>query len=63
MSISITVKDRKEDVIASLPKVKKDMTVQEFKKLFLKECEMAKKKNLYPARIRFTVNEARGTAL
>ena len=63
MSINITVKDRKEDVIVSLPKVSKDMTVQEFKKLFLKECEMAKKRKLYPARLRFTVNEARGTPL
>ena len=63
MSISITVKDRKEQVIASMPKVDMSMKVQDFKKLFLTECEMAKKKKLYPERLRFTVNEARGAAL
>ena len=63
MSISVTVKDRKEQVIATMPKVDMGMSVQDFKKLFLTECEMAKKRKLYPERLRFTVNEARGTAL
>lgn len=63
MSISITVKDRKEQVIATLPKVDMGMKVQDFKKLFISECEMARKRKLYPERIRFTVNEARGKPL
>ena len=63
MSINITIKDRKEATLVTLPKVAKNMTVQDFKKLFLKECEMAKKRKLYPARLRFTVNEIRSTAL
>ena len=63
MSINVTVKNRKEEVICTLPKVEMGMTVQDFKKLFLKECDYAKKKKLYPERLRFTVNEARGTPL
>ena len=63
MSIKITVKDRKESTLVELPKVSKEMSVQDFKKLFLKECEMAKKKKLYAERLRFTVTEIRGTAL
>ena len=63
MSINVTVKNRKDEVIASMPKVDMGMTVQDFKKLFLSECEMARKKKLYPARLRFTINEARGAAL
>ena len=63
MSIDITVKDRKEQTLVTLPKVKNTMTVQDFKKLFLKECEMAKKKKLYPERLRFTVSEIRGKPL
>ena len=47
----------------SLPKVSRSMSVQDFKKLFLKECEMARKKKLYPERLRFTVSEIRGTPL
>ena len=63
MSIAITIKDRKEEVICTIPKVEPGMTVQEFKELFLTECDMAKKRKLYHSRLRFTVNEARGTAL
>ena len=63
MSLNITIKDRKEDIILTLPKVDKKMSVQDFKKLFLKECEMAKKRKLYPERLRFTVDEVRGTPL
>ena len=63
MSLNITIKDRKEDIILTLPKVDKKMSVQDFKKLFLKECEMAKKCKLYPERLRFTVGEVRGTPL
>ena len=63
MSINITVKDRKDEVMCTFPKVDMTMTVQDFKKLFLTDCEAAKKKKLYPSRLRFTVNEQRGTAL
>ena len=63
MSINVTVKDRKDDVIATFPKVDMQMTVQDFKKLFLTECEPIRKKKLYPARLRFTVTEQRGTVL
>ena len=57
MSINVTVKDRKDEVIATFPKVDMQMTVQDFKKLFLTECEPIRKKKLYPARLRFTVTE------
>jgi len=63
MSINITVKDRKEQVIASFPKVDMSMTVQDFKKLFLSDCESIKKRKLYPARVRFTLKEQRGAPL
>ena len=60
--ISITVKDRNEKELATL-KCDSSMTVQDFKKEFLKNCEMAKKRKLYPARLRFTVAEPRGKPL
>ena len=63
MSIDITVKDRKDKDIASFPNLSQDLTVQQFKVLFLKECEIARKQKLYPARLRFTLGETRGTAL
>ena len=63
MSIAITVKDRKNDVICTMQKVEMTITVSDFKKLFLTECEMAKKRKLIPARLRFTINEASGTPL
>ena len=63
MSINITVKDRNEQTLINLPSVEMEMTVQEFKKLFLSECEIAKKKKLSAPRLRFTVNAADGTPL
>ena len=63
MSINITVKNRKDEVIADFPKIPKNMTVQDFKKKFLQECERVKKMKLYPARLRFTVSDARGKPL
>ena len=43
MPIDITVKDRKDKDIASFPNLSQDLTVEQFKVLFLKECEMARK--------------------
>jgi len=63
MSINITVKDRKEQVIATFDKVEQSMLVKDFQKLFLKECEMARKRKLYASRLRFTINEHRGAAI
>ena len=63
MSINITVKDRSEKVLITFENIEMDMTVQDFKKLFVAECLYAKSKNLYPARLRFTVNEASGIPL
>ena len=31
--------------------------------MFMRDCEMAQKRKLYPARLRFTINEASGAAL
>lgn len=63
MSINITVKDRNEQILINFPAVEMDTTVQDFKKLFVAQCEMAKKRKLYPARLRFTLSEAGGTPL
>ena len=48
MSIVITVKDRKEQTIATFPKVAVGMTVQDLKVLFCSECEQANREKLYP---------------
>ena len=50
-------------MLINFPNVEMDMTVHDFKKLFVSECETAKRKKLYPARLRFTLNEAGGTPL
>ena len=63
MSINITVRDRNELSLINFPSVDMTMTVQEFKKLFVADCELAKKQKLYPARLRFTVNSASGAPL
>ena len=63
MSIDIVVKSRQEVTLAAFEKVEMGTTVQDFKKMFLEKCVYAKKKKLYPARLRFTVNEASGTPM
>ena len=63
MSIDIVVKSRQEVTLVSFEKVEMGTTVQDFKKMFLEKCEYAKKKKLYPARIRFTVNQVSGTPM
>ena len=63
MSINITVKDRKGEEIVTLQGIELGMTVYEFKKLFLRDCQMASAKKLNPDRLRFTVNEVTGAAM
>ena len=63
MSIEITVKDRKEQVIATFTDVEIGMTVAEFRSKFCMECDFARQKKLVPQRARFTINEMRGEAM
>jgi very-long-chain enoyl-CoA reductase len=59
MSYTVTVKDRKENTLCQFKDpVEGKMSVADFKKLFVKECEMARKKHLDPNRCYFRVTDA-----
>jgi very-long-chain enoyl-CoA reductase len=61
----VTVKDRKDKTLCTFKDpIKKTMTVENFKKLFVKECEMARKRNLDINRCYFRVGDAaKGSAM
>ena len=61
MSFHITVKDRNEVVLATLPEVDMGITVEDFKTLFLSEWQDGKKLSIH--RVRLTVEEQRGMVL
>jgi len=57
---TLTIKDRKEKILAVLQKVDLTSSVLEFKKIFLKECTDASVKRLNLNRLRFTIGEHSG---
>ena len=64
MSITLTIKSRKERELLTVEKVDlSTTTVLEFKKMFLKDCKDASIRNLGLARLRFTVSEHQGKPL
>ena len=71
-SIAIQVINRKGDVISKFDSVPANSTVDEFKKLFIKDSDFAskflsinfsEKRGLCIERLRFTVGDAKGEAL
>jgi very-long-chain enoyl-CoA reductase len=59
MSYIVTVKDRKENTLCTFKDpVAAKMSVQDFKVLFVKECEMARKRHLDPNRCYFRVTDS-----
>ena len=63
--VKVTVKDRKEKTLCTIKDpVSKNISVENFKKLFVKECEMARKKSLDINRCYFRVGDAtKGAAM
>lgn len=59
----VKVVDRNGKEIVEFQKIPNEATVEEFKKILIKECAALRKKGLNVHRVRLTLNDARGPAL